>query len=70
MGRSHIARHLAAPGKVAPRGKHFNDAIGLLFPDESVWTIRAFFTRGRCIEDDFDGMIVKVECLVMIRQEI
>lgn len=69
MGRTHIARHLAAAGKVTPGGEHFDDPIGLLFPDKSAWTVRAFLARGRRIEDDFDGMIKEVDCLVSIGQE-
>ena len=70
MSGSHIARHLSAAGKVAPGGEHFNDAIGFIFPDESIWAIRSFFARGRRIEDGFDGMIVKMDGLVIIRQKI
>ena len=66
---SHIACHFTAAGKVTPRGKHFKYAVRLPLPDKPVGTIRAFFTCGRSIENDFDGMVKKVDCLVILCQE-
>ena len=70
MRRPHIACHFAAACEVAPGGEHFDHAIGFIFPDKSIWTIRAFLARRRSIENDFDGMVKEMDCLIVIRQKI
>ena len=70
MGGPHIARHFSAAGKVVPRGEHFKDAIRLLLPDEAIGTIGCFLARGRPIEEGLDGLIKKMDWLVIVRQTI
>jgi hypothetical protein len=70
MSRSHIARHLPAPREVTPRGEHFDDPIGLIFPNESIRAVRAFLARRSRIKNDFDGIVKEVDCLITIRQKI
>ena len=68
MGRAHIARHFASAGKITPRGEHRDHTIGLFLPDKPTRTVRAFLTRGRGIESDLDGVIKKVDCLIIFCQ--
>ena len=70
MRGPHVAREFAPAGEIAPLGQRFFNAVGFSIPDESIRAVRAFLSRVRCIEDGFDGMIVEVDCLVIIHQKI
>src|SRR5690349_10163660 len=70
VGGSHIARHFSSASEITPGGEHFKDAVRLIFPNKTIWALGTLFPRRRCIEDRFDGMVIKVNRLVMVRQKI
>jgi hypothetical protein len=61
MGGTHIPRHFAAPGEIAPLGKHLDNGKLPSLPEKAVWARRAFLLLWRLVEFDSDGFIQEMD---------
>ena len=61
VGRTHVTRHAATPGKIRPFRKFTGDMVCLPIPGESIRAGRGLRPGRAGIEADFDGLVEETE---------